>query len=274
MNFFESIIHALSGTMETPTNYGWFHLLCLALVIGLTITICVLFKNAKSKTFRIIIGVSWAILFLFEIYKQIEFSFDYANGVSSWDYQWYAFPFQFCSTPLYVLPFVAFLPEGKVRDCFMSYVSSFVLFAGICVMLYPNDVFISTIGINIQTMIHHGLQVVLGIYVFVYNRKRMNVKYFLQGIIIFVGLILIALIMNVTLIHAAAGETFNMFYISPFFPCTLPVLSMIYPIVPYVAFLLIYIFGFALAAFIVFMIMYGIYKLCIKLGNKKHEQKS
>ena len=33
MNFFEKIIHSLEGTMTTPTNYGWFHLMFIAIVL-------------------------------------------------------------------------------------------------------------------------------------------------------------------------------------------------------------------------------------------------
>jgi hypothetical protein len=56
-----------------------------------------------------------------------------------------------------------------------------------------------------------------------------------------------------------------MFFVSPYFDCTLPVLSAIYPKVPYIAFLLIYNIGFA----IVSLIVYSIQKLIIKLSIKK-----
>lgn len=269
MNFFESIIYGLSGEMTTPTNYGLFHIIAFLLVIGLTVFLCLKFKNCSDKAFRIILGIFWGIIVLLEIYKQIVFSFNYENGVVTWDYQWYAFPFQFCSSPLYILPFIIFLKDGKVRNACMSFMSTFAFFAGLVVMFYPNDVFIRTIGINIQTMVHHGSQVALGIFIFVHNRKKANWKYFLTGIIPYVALVLSALVLNVTFIYITT-ETFNMFYISPYFACTLPLLSMIYASVPYVVFLFVYIFGFVLAAAIMFAIMYGIYKLVLKVKQKKN----
>jgi hypothetical protein len=42
-----------------------------------------------------------------------------------------------------------------------------------------------------------------------------------------------------------------MFYINPRYGTSLPVLRDIYPLVPYVVFLLIYIIGFSLGAFII-----------------------
>ncbi|MBR2024679.1 MAG: YwaF family protein, partial [Clostridia bacterium] len=172
MNLFHRILNLLEATMETPTNFGWFHLMFVVIVILTTIFLCVKFRDCDDKIFRRIALISWIVIVALEIYKQIIFSYNYDNGVVTWDYQWYAFPYQFCSTPLFTLPFVIFLKDGKIRDAFILYMSTFSLFAGLAVFAYPNDVFIDTIGINIQTMVHHGLQIVFGIYFAVYSRKK------------------------------------------------------------------------------------------------------
>ena len=169
-----SFLRFISKEMQRPTNYGWFHLLFLGLVIGFTVLICMLYKNCREKTFRRIILIGWILIFLFELYKQIVFSYSESNNLAVWDYQWYAFPYQMCSSTLYLLPIVIFVKDYKLRDAVISYLSIFVLFAGICVMIYPNDVFVNMIGINLQTMIHHGLQVIFGIFFIVYNRKKWN----------------------------------------------------------------------------------------------------
>ena len=263
MNFFEQILHALSGEMTRPTNYGWFHLMFLAIIIGLTVFLCIKFKNASDKTYRRIILIGWIVILVLEIYKQLIFSFEFDGTNATWDYQWYAFPFQLCSTPIFLLPFVSFLKEGKVRDSIVAFIATFAMFGGLVTYIYPNDVFITTIGINIQTMVHHGLQIVLGIYSIVYFRKKWNIKFFLSGIITFVAMLAVAMLLNLTIIYAT-NETFNMFYISPHFPCALPLLNIIYANVPYWLFLPIYIIGFTLAAlimhYVAFGIMYGIRK--------------
>ena len=61
--------------------------------------------------------------------------------------------------------------------------------------------------------------------------------------------------------HGITDFTFNMFFISHRFPCTLPVLSGIYPVVPYPVFLLLYLVGFAAVAAIIFAIGKGIVAL-------------
>jgi hypothetical protein len=54
-----------------------------------------------------------------------------------------------------------------------------------------------------------------------------------------------------------------MFYISPYFPCTLPVFSSIYSAVPYPVFLLLYIAAFLIGGGIVYGAAKGIEKLVL-----------
>ena len=269
MNAFEKVLYFLEGEMERPTNYGWFHLLFVGIVILSTILLCLKFKDCDDKVFRRISLICWGVMVVLEIYKQVIYTFEYDGTVVAWDYQWYAFPYQFCSTPIFVLPFVAFLKDSKFRDAFVAYMAFFSLFGGIAVFFYPNDVFISTIGINIQTMIHHGSQIVLGIFFIVHSRRKINLKFHLKSVPVFASLVAIAIIMNECgfsiLTSKGMDDTFNMFYISRHFDCTLPILSGIYEAVSYLVFSLIYILGFAVISLIIFALS----KLIVYLVGRK-----
>ena len=272
MNWFEKFLVSLTTEMTTPTNYGWFHLMFVAIAITTTVLLCVFAKNMKEKNFRKLVFWCWIVMLVLEVYKQIFYATMEVNGDEiNWVYKWGNFPFQLCSTPLYLLPFVAFLKDGKVRDSIIAFLCTFAMFGGLVVFLYPNDVFVRMIGINIQTMVHHGLQLVLGIFMLVYYRKKINWKYFLRGIVVFGITVAIALSLN-TIMHYAITDSFNMFYIGPFIKCHLPILSDIWSKVPYIAFLLIYIFGFILAAAIMFAIPYYLIKLINK--SKKHTKEA
>lgn len=269
MSFLEKFLHSLEGEMTRPGNYGWFHLVSVFVIITLTVFLCLKFRDADEKVVRRILFIAWIVMMFAETLKQVLFTFEY-DGVSAvWDYQWYAFPYQLCGTPLVVLPFIVFLKEGKVRDAFMAFMSTFSLFGGLATFFYPNDVFVREIAINIQTMLHHGLQIVLGVFIAVHNRRRLTHKYYLSSIPVFAGLLGLAMAMNIGVYHifVAKGidETFNMFYVSPYFDCTLPVLSSIYPKVPYAIFIVLYIFGFVLISAI---LHYGT-KWIINLTSKK-----
>ena len=276
MSAFDTIMQFFKGTMKTPGNYGWFHLLSLAIIIGLTVFLCIKFRNCSDAIFRRILLIGWILIIVLEVYKQIAYvGFHGEPGSYRWEYQWYAFPFQFCSTPHYVLPFIIFCKPGKLRNACMAFMTTFGLFAGIAVCLYPNDVFVSQTGINIQTMVHHGSQVVFGIFIAVYNRQRFNIKWYLTSLPVFGVLVAVAMLLNgIVPLWIGADHTFNMFFVSWRFPSTLPVLNMLYqdvsnPNVPYPLFLLLYLIGFALAAFVIFAIVFGFVKLSAKLAAKK-----
>lgn len=275
MNLFEKLVHIWQADMPTPASFGVWHIAFLLLTVGATILCVWRWRDASDKTRRRFLLVAWIVMVTLEVYKQLVFSLDVTDDVADWSYQWYAFPFQFCSSPLYVLPFAIFPKSERVRSTVMSFLATFSLFGGLAVMAYPGDVFISMIGINIQTMVHHGSQIVLGILMVAWNRRRMNMRFFAKGLIVFGILAVGAMAMNLgvhaALVAAGMGDiTFNMFFISPYHDCTLPVLSSIYPVVPYPAFLALYLLGFSAVAGLIFALEKGI--LCL-MGwrNRKRE---
>ena len=274
MNWFENILKALDGRMETPTAYGWFHIMSICIMLALIVVVCIFCRKTKmsEKAYRIITITVASVMILFEVYKQLNFSFNSSTG--TWDYQWYAFPFQFCSTPMYVLLLAGLVRPGKFREFLCSFLATFGLLAGLLVMVMPGDVFISTIGINIQTMVHHGMMVVIGIFMWVSGNAKLNVKTALKALAVFAVIVAIAIGLN-EIVYASGvlipqHETFNMFFISRHFPSTLPVFSMIYPKVPWVVFVLIYFVGFAIGALIITLIAMLIGWICSKIAYKKN----
>lgn len=252
--------------MKRPTMYGWFHLIWFAIMIIACILIYIFRKKLSMKTVNITLLVFGIALIIFEIYKQIVFSFNYngGQGNSTWTYRWYAFPFQFCSTPMYLMTLAGILRKGKVHDALLCYLATFSLFAGLSVMFYPGDVFTSMIGINIQTMFWHSGMVIIGFMLLATKSIKFSFKSCLKASIVFITVLAIALVMNIIWHYCGTDATFNMFYISPYYPCTLIILDTVYASVPYVVFLLIYILGFMLISFIIM----GIVILLSKLENK------
>lgn len=249
------LLNLIDSKMETPAPYGVFHLCAFGLVIMGSVLLCVFCRDVKDGPFRRICLAFWAVLVLFETYKQINFSFNYNGGAPYWDYQWYAFPFQFCSAPIYVLPLIFLTKEGsRVRTAAVAFMATYVLFAGAAVMFYPVSVFVSTIGINIQTMVWHGSQVMLGTFFLARYRRELNARFFRRGAGLFLIMTGTALALDL-IVPNFTDETFNMYFISPKFPSTLPILSMLYgeePVIPWVLFFAIYLVGFTLAALITF----------------------
>lgn len=258
-NYIVDLYSIMSTKSELVTPYSVFHLVCFALVIAFSIFLCVFFRNCSDRTMRILLFVAWVAMVLLEILDQfVDGTSVLEDGTLFFDYQWYRFPFQLCSTALWITPFIILIPEGVVRDGLIGYMTLFSFFGGLAVMFYPADVFTSYIVTNVHTMVHHGLQVALGVFFISHERHKYNLRYFVGGTVTFLCLVGIACVLNEVAheIFLAYGQddTFNMFYFSPYHDCTLPVLSEIYKMVPYPAFMLIYCGGFIFIAFIIYFV--------------------
>ena len=262
------ILELFSSEMETPEMYGWFHNLWLLITISVTVILCRFCRNASPRRVcSIILSVTLLVIVL-EIYKQINFTFSVKdNGIIQKDYQWYAFPFQFCSTPMYVGLLAGITRKGKVHKGLCAYLATYAVFAGFAVMMYPADVFIGTIGINIQTMICHGSMIVVGVYLMYIGYVKVEHKTILKAVPVFAVALIVAVALNEIMVASGIlkGETFNMFFVSPHFAPSLPVYSLVQQVVPYPLSLVIYIVGFTAAAYIILLIAI----LAKKVGKRK-----
>ncbi len=276
MKFINAVGRFLHITVTPPQIFGWVHIVMLLGVIGITAFMCLKLQNVKDKTFRVICAVMWGVMLFFEIVKQFQYNTSLTDGVLKWNdqYAWHGFPFQLCSTPLFTMPIIAFVKDCKFRDSVIAFTATFAMFGGLVTILYPAQVFHVSLWINFQTIIHHSFQVIFGIYSIAYFRKRWNFKYFLSGIWTFVVMMGVAMLLNWAFYPLTKGAYLSLFYISPYYPCTLPLVSMIYPVVPYIVFLLIYFVGFTLASMIIHWVAVGVMKLNEKITTKRNANKN
>ena len=260
MNFLHSIYDVLYYQIEPPKLFGKFHIIAFLLTIIATVIAVGLLGSVRETIFRRFLLGTWIILVILEVYRELVFSLSLQNGDFVWEYAWYQFPFQLCGTPLYVLPVVIFAKDGRVRSACLSFLAVWSLFGGLTVMFYPAEIFVSYIGICIQSYFHHAAQVLIGVVIAVRTARadRLDRRFFLGGTCVFLVLFGIAMLMNEAghrfLVANAIDDSFNMFFISPYYPCTLPVLSEVQKVAPYPLFLLTYIAGFFIIAVIIFCI--------------------
>ncbi|MBQ3021672.1 MAG: YwaF family protein [Bacilli bacterium] len=269
MNLFEKLLYFLQGEMTEPTAFGWFHVLWLVLVI---ISVYILFKRKKyysEKQLKIVLGVYGVIALILELLKQLIWTFNYdpISGITTWDYEWYAFPFQLCTTPIFISIICLFLKKGKVRNSLLSYMAYITILGSISTMLIPESCFVSDILVNIHTMWLHLGSFVVSVYLLMSGEVKINIQSLKQSIKVFLIFVTIAGIMNILVYNIGIlnGETFNMFYISPYFISTLPVFNVIQENVPYVVYLIIYIWVLILGSLVIYFISY----LIRYLSNKK-----
>ena len=245
--------------------FGWFHIASFIIVLGACIFAGIYGKKFSDKNFRKALLIVWIVLIIGEIYRELAFGLSLDGDRYVFNYAWFVFPFQLCSSPLYALPFVIFLPEGKIRDGFMAFLVTFSFFGGVTVMFYPGDVFYYVVGVSIQAMVHHGSQVFVGILTVSHVKERLNRSFYLKGGAVLLGFMSVAMILNISVYHIlranGLSDTFNMYFISPYFPTTLPILSSIQSQgAPYPVVVLIYVCTLLLAATLIALAQHYIVK--------------
>ena len=216
------------------------------------------------------------VLIVLEVLKQLNFAYDATTD--TWDYTWKQFPFQFCSVPMYVMILVACLKECKFRDFLCSFLSTFGLFAGLVVIIYPDTVLSEIVFRFSQSMIHHISLFAVGVLIIVSGKVKLQHKTILKALAVFSACVVMAFIINIIYHLSGNTDSFNMFYIGPFSKSDLPILSSIGKALNIqssnlhlgnFAFVLIYIISFSIIAYIILLIAMLINYLIKKFKSKK-----
>lgn len=258
MNLFEKFLLFLQGEMNTPTSFGWFHLMWIILALLTIVFLCIRKDKHNERELKIVLGTYGIIALFLETLKQLIWSFNYDATLNlvTWDYEWYAFPFQLCTTPIFVTLICLFLKPSKFRKSLLSYLAYITILGSITTILMPDSCFVSDILVNIHTMWLHIGSFVVSIYLLISKEVEVHYKNLIYAILVFIIFAFIANYLNIVIYNIGVlnGETFNMFYISPYFISSLPVFDIIQQNVPYLLYLLIYVIAISLGGTIIYLI--------------------
>ncbi len=251
-NFIKRVLEIMDGQMTEPTPFGWFHFIFLTLTaLACAFAVCKC-RNITEKQLRKTLLITSITLILLEIYKQINCAYNVEED--SWSYAWSVFPFQFCSSPLYIMPLAVIVRRESLRKRLYAFLGSYCLVAGLIVMLYPSTVFTETVGVNIQTMLHHGAMIVIAVLLLASNKVCLNSRGLISALPVFLTLCTIAMAMNGLYILCGDSEqNFNMFYISPAGEPPADFLVTLLDYIPYIVYLFGYLFFFTLGAYLILL---------------------
>lgn len=273
MEFLRKILEILDTKMETPSSYGWFHLMFWALALVSAVLLCFLYEKGYIRNVKRVVFITAVAVIVLEVYKMINFGFSYEDEIK-YSFPWGSFPWQFCSIPMYV-GFLVGITRGRVHNALCCFLATFAVFAGAAVMFYPGDVFTETVGINIQTMVCHGSMITIGIFLYYTGYVKTEFKTLFKALPVFASALGVAVALNE--IGHVAGLTeehyFNMFYVSRHEEGHLPVYSSVQEVVPYPWCFLIYILGFSIAAAIVLALAMGITKISGLIAERKGRER-
>lgn len=262
-----------------PVSYGWYHIVWLIIMIAVSVILCLTLAKKHDKAIdNKVIFIFGVLLVAIELYKQIFFTLDEGH------YQWYAFPFQFCSVPMYFAFIAPLIKKEKIQDAMYKFIAIYGLLAGLAVMAYPGTCFHTDyVTILLHTMIWHASMVIMGIYLIVSRRYCSNIKDITKEVmpatIIFSGLVIFALLVNIIGYKLYFGtdkniynDTLYLMYISPYYSNPFPILGAIKEKVPYVVFFLLYLACFAVGISVLWLGIFGIRKLTSLINNKPKKE--
>lgn len=258
----DEFLHFLQGEMPEPGVFSWFHLIAIIPIIALAVFIPFKFKNCNEKVYKNILLFSWISLLVLEVLKQLIRSFHYGSP-SYWEYSYRDFPFALCSMIYYFIPIILFVDKKKhpkIVDTAIGYMSFITFMAGLIVVFYSKMATTTLIYINVQTFIHHGSQVILGIFIYVWNRKSVTIKTYYRSMIAFLVTVVIAIGFNLLFYPNPC----DMFFINPTRITRLPIGKTIQENAGYAVFLICYIHAVAILSFIAYISETSIYKLVLK----------
>lgn len=226
-----------------PAPFGVFHLTSVAILLAAAVLLIIFRKRLPrgERALRLWLTVFGVGLLLLEVGKQLTYSYDPAAG---WAYNWDRFPFQFCSTPIYVALVAICLPAGRVRQALLNFLATYSPVAGCAVLFYPApDVFHEILFLDLHTMLWHGAMLLFGLYLWLTRAVTPSVKTALTAAAVYLPMPCIALCLNeLEMALGFAGEqTFNMFYIARDGTCVIPVLSWFRVHTPYPVFFIAYV---------------------------------
>lgn len=216
MNFsdlLKSILEMTAWRMDPPELFGSFHVL----VTGITLLAAALLAalvtapmrqplpegrhfglsgsgtvNTVShdprelKLIRVLSVCGW-ILILMEIFKQL-FLYYTVNGGA---YDWWYFPFQLCSVPMYLcilLPAV----KGRLRDAFLTFMAGYTFISAFAALVYPQDFLRSYTVLTAHGFLWHGILFFISLTIALSGLSDLSVRGFAQATLLFLILCVMA----------------------------------------------------------------------------------
>lgn len=208
INFFNDFEH------ERPACRPWSLVPIVCVLVGLMTLVAIAFLAKyinKTKNKKLLNGIIliYGLLFLgLEIYHEINRYFVFGH------YDFSSIPFQFCSIPIYLCLILPFIKSEKIRMPMFYYLGIYCMIAGIFPLLFGQGQLCrwGNIFDVIRSFVWHVLILQVSILSVVHAEIGKNIKkdykYFLGAVAIFVGLTVIAQLINVTL-HYTGGINYK-----------------------------------------------------------------
>ena len=176
--------------------------------------------RTRSEAFRLHLLFACGVFLAFsEVYKQLFLYYIENNR----HYDWWYFPFQLCSLPMYLCLLLPFVPH-KYQRIFCTFMYNYNLLGAVMVFVDPSGLMHPYWTLTLHGFIWHILLIFIGLLIAFSRMVLPTAKGFWQSTAVFAVGCVIATIINVTS-HPYGNA--DMFYITPYYATTQIVYSQI-----------------------------------------------
>lgn len=195
--------------MTAPSLYGPFHLIFfLAGTILALLAAWFLRVPDSTLKFHQILVLTGLILIVGELYKQLmNFSI-----VNEQNYDWWIFPFQLCSLPMYLCPLLPLIHNPKRHRILCTFLLDFNMMGAIATFIDPSGIFHSYWTLTLHGIIWHLILIFIGFFILFSHQADLTHQGFFSTLPLFAVFCVIAELLN-ALLHSHGN--INLFYISP-----------------------------------------------------------
>lgn len=203
--------------MDAPKLFGSFHFIAsLAAAIIAVVFAVAVSKRKNIKTVRVLAIAGW-ILVILEIWKQLFLFYIVNNGA----YDWWYFPFQLCSVPMYLC---IFLPaaHNRTRRTFLTFLGGYTFISAVATLIFPEDILRSYTSLTVHGFVWHGLLLFISLLVLLTGAADTSARGLLRAFGLFALLCVIAVLINVIaepVMQTMTGLPHSwaaMFYLNPY----------------------------------------------------------
>ena len=227
-----SLLNMTAWRMETPQLFGRFHICAAVLVTAMAFCAAAVFARrirsaaagrAALVNILFVCGCGLAVL---EVYKQL-FLYYVVNGGA---YDWWFFPFQLCSVPMYLcilLPFIG----SRLRSTFITFMGSYTFISAAAALIYPEDYLRSYTTLTVHGFLWHGILLFISLMIIFSGAADTGIRGILKAAALFAVLCIAAVLINTAaeslmqpgLPHDHAA----MFYLNPYHLSPQPLVSSV-----------------------------------------------
>ncbi len=206
----EALIRWTAWEMEKPAAYGPFHLTWCFVAVIVCVFLAWKLRNAGELGNKIILAGIGIFLVVCEAYKQLFYYYYIGNG----SYQWWIFPFQMCSVPMYLCLIAPFLKPGKLQSGMYHFMMIYNLLGGIMALMEPSGITHKYWTLTLHAFIWHTLLIFVGLYLGFSGRTTAVKQDFKLASLTLLALCGIAFCINLLFWDVSGGDI-NMFFVGP-----------------------------------------------------------